>query len=172
MPFTNINYLQSGNARQQQAFRILTRHRVLEKLEAFDPILTGTIPIEIDIATSDLDIICYCPDLQAFRASVEAGFRDAPGFSMREKTTNGQACVVANFELDGFPIELFGQNVPTRQQNAYRHMLVEHRILQERGADFRQQVIALKQQGVKTEPAFAQLMGLEGDPYAALLQME
>lgn len=172
MDFTTIAYLQSGTPSQRRAYRILTRYQVLEKLKACDPILTGTIPINIDIESSDLDISCYCPDLQAFRATVEAGFRDAPGFSIREKSINGQACVIANFELDGFPIELFGQAVPTRQQNAYRHMLVEHRILQERGEAFRRQVIALKRQGIKTEPAFARLLGLRGDPYLELLALE
>ncbi|MEZ4942221.1 MAG: DUF4269 domain-containing protein [Saprospiraceae bacterium] len=172
MTFTTIAYLQSGTPSQRRAWRILTRYRVLEKLEPYDPILTGTIPIGIDIDSSDLDICCNAPDLPAFRAAVETGFRDAPGFSIREKSIHGQACVVANFELDGFPVELFGQAVPTRQQNAYRHMLVEHRILQERGAAFRQQIIALKKQGIKTEPAFARLLGLNGDPYLELLSLE
>ncbi len=172
MPFDNIEYLKSGNNRQRRAYRILTRHRVLEKLKAYDPILTGTIPIGIDIKSSDLDICCYCPDLQAFRATVEAGFRDAPGFSLRQKSKQGQPCVIANFELEDFPIEIFGQNIPTREQNAYRHMCIEHRILQERGAAFRQQVIALKKQGVKTEPAFRMLLGLTGDPYLELLAFD
>ncbi len=30
---------------------------------------------------------------------------------------------------------------------------------------FRQEIIALKKQGYKTEPAFAMALGLKGDPY-------
>lgn len=50
-------------------------------------------------------------------------------------------------------------------------MLVEYKLLQQHGEDFRQQVVALKKAGIKTEPAFAKLLQLPGDPYEALLQL-
>ncbi|MGV2488720.1 UNVERIFIED_CONTAM: DUF4269 domain-containing protein, partial [Bacillus mycoides] len=58
MNFDNIEYLQHGNNRQRQAYSILTNNQILSKLKQFDPILVGTIPINIDIENSDLDIIC------------------------------------------------------------------------------------------------------------------
>ena len=48
-------------------------------------------------------------------------------------------------------------------------MLIEYRLLRERGEMFRQEIIALKKQGHKTEPAFAIALGLKGDPYRELL---
>lgn len=51
-------------------------------------------------------------------------------------------------------------------------MLIEHQILLEKGESFRQEIISLKKQGIKTEPAFAQLLGLSGDPYEAILRLE
>ena len=67
-------------------------------------------------------------------------------------------------------IEIFGQNVPTELQNGYKHMIIEDKILQSRDENFRLEIIKLKQNGYKTEPAFAFLLGLNGDPYAELLK--
>ena len=48
-------------------------------------------------------------------------------------------------------------------------MIIEHKILQENDEKFRRDIIKLKERGLKTEPAFAKLLGLEGNPYQALL---
>lgn len=142
----------------------------MEKLKSFDPILVGTIPICIDIENSDLDIICYANNLPAFKQSIETLFGNEKELKIWERTErNGQA-VVANFIADNFIIEIFGQAIPSKQQNAYRHMLIEHQLLVENGEEFRQDIIKLKQEGYKTEPAFAVLLGLKGDPYKALLE--
>lgn len=55
--FTEIDYLKNGNERQKKAYEILTKYRILEKMKDYSPILAGTVPIEIDIKGSDLDII-------------------------------------------------------------------------------------------------------------------
>lgn len=167
-----LDHLQHGSARQRQAYATLHAHRVMELLQSYDPILVGTIPIGIDIASSDLDIICHAVDLEAFAEALHAHFAHAAGWRMRMQDQRGKQAVIANFRLDDFEVEVFAQDVPTRMQLGYRHMVVEHRLLAQHGADFRAQVIALKQQGIKTEPAFAMLLGLAGDPYLALLQLE
>ena len=170
--FDSLDYLQLGTHRQRAAFGTLTSHRVMEVLLAYDPILVGTVPIGIDLEGSDLDVICCFGDRQAFLEAVIAGFQNAAGFSIRTHMHQGTWSVIANFRLDDFDIEVFGQAIPTRRQLGYRHMLIEHRLLLQHGEPFRQNILALKRQGLKTEPAFAVALGLEGDPYMALLELE
>lgn len=74
MNFDNIEYLQNGNEKQRQVYSILTYNQVLSKLKQFDPILVGTIPINIDIENSDLDIICCFSDKQEFQKSIVSKF--------------------------------------------------------------------------------------------------
>ncbi len=64
--FLNISYLQSGNEKQKKAYQVLTDNKVLEKLAPYQPIVVGTIPINIDIENSDLDIICEVYDYNEF----------------------------------------------------------------------------------------------------------
>ncbi|MGN7783991.1 DUF4269 domain-containing protein [Niabella sp. 22666] len=171
MQFQDISYLEKGTKRQQEAYAILQQNKVMEKLHAFTPALVGTIPINIDIETSDLDIICCFENKNFYRDTIVKLFKDNEFFSIREREDKEET-VIAGFFIEGFMIEIFGQNIPCRQQLGYRHMLIEHDLLNKYGEAFRWQIIALKKQGYKTEPAFAKLLGLQGDPYQALLQLE
>jgi len=49
---------------------------------------------------------------------------------------------------------------------------VERRLLAIGGDGFRRAVMAARRSGLKTEPAFAAVLGLDGDPYEALLYLE
>ncbi len=170
--FDTLNYLQNGNIRQQLTYQLLTEHKIFDYLATYDPILVGTIPINIDIETSDLDIACYWTNKAQFKADLIYFWGENPTFRLIETFVNREETIIANMKISGFDIEIFGQNIPTKQQNGYRHMIIEHQILTERGTLFRQQVIDLKRQGIKTEPAFGLLLGIESDPYQALLDFE
>lgn len=170
MKFLTINYLKYGTQKQIQAFETLTQNRVLQHLSVFNPVLVGTIPINIDIEKSDLDIICYWENKQEFIDSIKLYFKNENHFTIRETVIDYQETVIANFLLDVFEVELFGQNIPVENQNGYKHMLVEYEILKAKGEGFRQEIIKLKEQGYKTEPAFCKLLGLTGNPYQELLK--
>lgn len=167
--FKNPNYLKTGNKRQQKAFKELYDLNIFKILEPYHPILAGTIPIGIDIPESDLDIICQCENHPAFSKKIQDHFSNQVDFNISTKEWNGIESTVARFKATYFEIEIFGQDIPTTQQNAYRHMIKEYEILNQKGDDFKSKIIELKRQGIKTEPAFAMLLGLEGDPYQALL---
>ncbi|RAU82294.1 DUF4269 domain-containing protein [Pontibacter arcticus] len=170
--FTNIAYLKEGNKRQQQAFIELTQLSIFEDLQAYRPILTGTIPIGIDLPESDLDIICECSNHQEFTKTLTSLYSDKDKFEIRTNTWNNIVSTVATFRSGEFEVEIFGQDCPTNNQNAYRHMLVEHKVLNLKDDKFRTEIIRLKQEGLKTEPAFAKLLGLVGNPYVELLKFE
>jgi len=165
--FKNIAYLKDGNARQQQVYAVLTAHQVLSKLQPYQPIVVGTIPIAIDIAESDIDIVLQATDLLALREVLTAYFGLYTAFEIQFIKEDVLLC---NFEIDQIPVELFATPNASDQQNGYLHMLKEYEILQAKGEDFAEQVRKLKRQGIKTEPAFCQLLQLEGDPYEAILK--
>ncbi|TPG38220.1 DUF4269 domain-containing protein [Flavobacterium pectinovorum] len=168
--FTTINYLKIGNPKQILAFEVLSETKILSNLAEFDPILVGTIPINIDIENSDLDIICYWKNKAEFAEKLKTLFANESEFQIRETLINNQETVIANFKINSFEIEIFGQNIPTKNQNGYKHMLIEYEILKAKDENFRLEIIKLKQNGYKTEPAFASLLGLNGDPYSELLK--
>jgi len=170
--FTNIEYLKEGNHRQKKAYNELSKLGVFNDLKLYDPILTGTIPIEIDIPESDLDIICHCSNHKKFQDNLNKLYTNKNDFLLYTTNCDGLLSTVAKFSTPQFKIEIFGQNQPTKKQSAYRHMLIEHKILNEKGNEFRKRIINLKLEGTKTEPAFAQLLGLEGNPYLELLNVK
>ncbi|RZJ51813.1 MAG: DUF4269 domain-containing protein [Flavobacterium sp.] len=168
--FGNIEYLKTGNQKQIRAFEVLTKNNILSNIAEFDPFLAGTIPINIDIENSDLDIICYWKNKNHFEEKLKTVFGKENGFTIRKTKIDEQESIIANFKIDDFEIEIFGQNIPVKNQNAYKHMIIEYNILQLKGEKFRQEIIKLKQNGYKTEPAFGILLGLKDDPYQELLQ--
>ncbi|MEF2965321.1 DUF4269 domain-containing protein [Paenibacillus sp. M1] len=169
---SRLEYLLEGTSVQREVYRLLKQYRLFEILEAYDPVLAGTVPLDIQIAGSDLDILCEVHDFAAFEAMVERHFAHLPGFALVRRRVEGIERVKVNFNCGDWPVELFGQPVPTAVQNGYRHMMVEARMLRLYGESFKRRIIKLKQGGLKTEPAFARLLRLEGDPYRELLALE
>lgn len=151
--FTKIDYLKDGNERQKRAFEVLTKYKIFKVLEFYSPILAGTIPIEIDIEGSDLDIICELDFKFEEDFLYDIAFSKMIPFEADAKVEypiiDGEKSIVINFILEGFPIEIFAQNKPATQQNAYLHMIAEHKILQEKAEDFKQKIIELKKKESK-----------------------
>lgn len=170
--FDTIDYLQNGNERQQSAFKALQSAQILEKLQAFSPLLVGTVPIDIDVPGSDLDIICDRSLAPGYKEHLITHFSTYPSFEIYDTLIRGESVTMAKFRLAGWDIEIYGQDLPTHQQNGYRHMCIEHQLLLTHGEPFRQKIIKLKLEGFKTEPAFALAMDLKGDPYMELLKLD
>jgi len=147
--------------------------RLLSALAPFTPTLVGTYPLGLQTSSSDLDLICYCPDLAQFERALSAALLESglPPTPPRRVQLALEASVT-NVNCEGFPVEVFCQPIPVAEQHGFRHMIVEGRLLQLGGERLRARVLALRAQGLKTEPAFANALGLTGDAYAALLCLE
>jgi len=171
MKWKDINYLKKGSAIQQKAYNCLTALQLFNSLNEYQPILTGTIPIDIAIDNSDLDIACRYLDADKFEHKLSSLYGKQPRFKIEQKEKNGYWVVIANFLYQDFEIEVYGSLFPVSSQNSYRHMIIEHHILQLLGKAFKQQIIQLKKDGLKTEPAFARLLQIAGDPYQGLLAL-
>jgi len=167
-----LDYLRDGDPVQQSAFHCLTEWRIIQDLASYKPILCGTVPLGISLPDSDLDIICEVADLPSFEGHLTRHFAHLPDFSLSYDSTSTGPALTVVFQTPCFSIEIFGQAIPVKDQHAYRHMLQEARILAYGNTAFRKGIIHLKQKGLSTEEAFARQLGLDGDPYEALLRLE
>lgn len=170
--FTNIDYLRNGSLLQQQGWKILSDTNALLNLKSFDAILAGTLPLNLYLPGSDLDIICFAEDLTHFEKYITQAFGMYSGYECTVKTIRQTRSVIGRFRHNNFLFEIFAQPVPVQNQYAYRHLRVEYFLLEQHGESLRSQVLQLKQAGLKTEPAFAKALNLAGDPYEALLAFE
>ncbi|WP_017689308.1 DUF4269 domain-containing protein [Paenibacillus sp. PAMC 26794] len=166
-------HLASGNARQQNAYHVLQSSGLLDILADYHPFPAGTVPIDIDIPGSDLDLLCYAADLDAFEAEMYGQIGAVGEFQCVRggDLPDQRPYVTCNLPVGHWPVEIFAQSVPVNRQNAYLHMIVEWRLLQLWGDAGHREIRRLKQAGWKTEPAFASVLGLQGDPYVDMLHL-
>ena len=149
---------------------VLRLSRTLDRLRAFDPHVVGALPLGLAVADSDIRVVCHAADTGRFAQAVSTYFHDAKGFRLTLWTSADRA-VVARFESYGWPIRIFGSSEPVRDQLTWRHFDVERRLLALDGEGLRATVMALRADGLKTEPAFAAALNLPGDPYAAISEL-
>ncbi|WP_440894299.1 DUF4269 domain-containing protein [Aeromonas dhakensis] len=166
-----LDYLAHGNPRQHSAHALLTAS-VWDALAAqcSDLALVSTVAIGLDRPGSDLDIVCQHPEPAAFAATLAAqGWRvtqKGADIWLAEQTLTG---------ADGhpWPLELYLTPDPLERLNGWRHLSLMATLLEQFGAAFYHEVLRLRlEEGLKGEAAICHLLGLAGDPYAALLTLE
>jgi len=167
----NINDLQFGNERQKKAYFVMQHLNIFNKLSKYSPFLAGTIPLDIDLDSSDLDIICESIDLADFHSTLKFHFGELESFTSYTLNIRDVPTQIVSFQTLGFEFEFFCQPVPVIKQYAYQHFLVEARLLNFVGFKAHEQIRILKRQGIKTEPAFAMYFNIDGDPYEELAKM-
>jgi hypothetical protein len=132
--------------------------------------VAGTAPLGLNVAASDLDVLCHATDPSAYAATLGGAFSNEAD-SIHQWIIGDQP-VIASFYAHGWRYQIFGQGQPVREQTAWRHFVVERRLLELGGPMFRAPVMRERTKRMKTEPAFAAVLRLDGDPYAALLDLQ
>lgn len=145
-----LDELAYGTVTQRAALVALRGARVFETLRAFTPVLAGTVPLDLDSAGSDFDVICEATDLKAFGQLVQSTWPRCTG---------------------EFKVEIFAQATPVEEQYAVLHLRVERKLLELGGEPARRAIRDLKAAGLKTEPAFAKYFDIAGDPYDSLARL-
>lgn len=171
LDFIDIEYLNYGNTKQKKAYIAIQKLEIMKTLNNFNPLLAGTIPIDIDIDNSDLDIICEVHDFKEFETLLKKKFGHFKNFTIKLELKKESFILVSSFHYEGFIFEIFAQPIKTIQQNAYKHMVVENRILKLCKKNSKEIIRNLKKNGYKTEPAFGVYLNLSKNPYEFLLSM-
>lgn len=177
-----LDYLAHGNPRQRSAHALLTAG-VWDKLAAqcTDLALVSTLAIGLDRPGSDLDILCQHPDPAEFAATLEAQgwLASAKGDNIwlleRTFACLDQSCANSGSDKSDacWPLELYVTPAPIETLNGWRHLTMMAALLERFGDAFYQEVLRLRlEEGLKAEAAMCRLLGLAGDPYAALLTLE
>ncbi|WP_111809524.1 DUF4269 domain-containing protein [Aeromonas allosaccharophila] len=177
-----LDYLAHGNPRQRSAHALLTAG-VWDALAAHcaDLALVSTLAIGLDRPGSDLDILCQHPNPAAFAATfAEQGWQASPkGDNIwlleRSFPCLDQHCADSDCDnrIASWPLELYVTPAPIETLNGWRHLTLMAALLEHFGDAFYREVLRLRlEQGLKGEAAMCRLLGLAGDPYAALLTLE
>ncbi|MBL0624101.1 DUF4269 domain-containing protein [Aeromonas veronii] len=175
-----LDYLAHGNERQRSAHALLTAG-VWDELAAqcTDLALVSTLAIGLDRPGSDLDILCQHPNPAAFAATLEAqgwlASAKDENVWLLERTFSclDQHSADCDQSEASWLVELYVTPAPIEMQNGWRHLTLMAALLQRFGDAFYREVLRLRlEQGLKGEAAMCRLLGLAGDPYAALLTLE
>ena len=140
-------------------------------LAPYDPHVAGTPPLGLELPSSDVDVLCHAPDSVAFAAVVWEAFSNEADFLMRQWIAESRP-VIASFTAHSWRFEIFGHASPVHHQNGWRHFVIERRLLALAGPEFRTAIMQMRIKDIETEPAFAAMLELKGDPYRALLELE
>lgn len=154
--------------RQVRANRAIEESRVLDELSAYSPEVVSTILVGLDTAASDVDILCAYGEQEAFAGDFDGAFSARCSFDLSLRRDH----VVGRFRCGEFIFEVHASPIPVRSRAAYRHFRMMQRLVAVCGPRLGTRVRHLKERGLKTEPAICRVLGLSGEPYTAVLDLE
>ncbi|MBN8234138.1 DUF4269 domain-containing protein [Halobacillus kuroshimensis] len=163
-----MDLLRNGSEKQRHVLRLFQELNIAAQFKENHPVICGTIPLGIDLDESDVDVIMQAKDLSLLIKKWKCLYGDFSNFKTAEKYIRGRKIAKANFRYGGLEWELFAQNQPVTEQNAWLHMFIEYCILRE-DPSLKLIILQKKKDGFSTEAAFCDQLEIEGDPYEGLL---
>ncbi len=136
---------------------------LLEILNEHHPLLVGTLPLGLDTVDSDLDIMISINN--------KIDFENLQKKLMKNWNLEASEDFIV-LHCEDLKIEILCQNKPSTEQVAFRHFLIEERLLRLGGDKLKKNLQNWRFKGFKTEPAFAKALNIEGDPYQGLLTLQ
>jgi Domain of unknown function (DUF4269) len=146
----------------------ISQSRILDLLVDYSPQVVSTILVEFDTDQSDIDIVCEYQQQTTFAKNFADSFCHYDSYNL----TVFPEYVIGHFKKSGFLFEVYATHIPVTQQLAFRHYQVMKRIALLGDESLKQQIRVLRNEGLKTEAAISAQLRLEGDPYAAVLELE
>ncbi len=140
-------------------------------LKEFTPVFAGTIPLDIDIQGSDIDIICCVTEFTRFQTRLRECFEHLQNFIITESYGQGSRHSISQFEGHGFRVEIYGEQKEVTKQNGFLHLIAEAKLLEIGGVSSRDEIRKIKNKGHKTEPAFAEYFKIDGNSYSELIKL-
>ncbi len=151
---------------------ILKETQILKILEDLNPLVVNTFLLGIAQESSDLDILVQYDKNEEYKNFMTLHLKHLPNFKIEQFETRHQTSILASFDFKGLSFEIFAQEIPATKQVAYRHFLIEERLLKLGGPLLKEKILTLRKEGLKTEPAFAKALNLSGDPFEELLKLQ
>jgi len=156
--------------KKESIANFLSESKILHLFDHYHPCISGTFPLDLEVDKSDLDIIFSSNDLHQFINETDNHFNSYPNYKKSFFNYQNETSAVVNFDYHDLPVELFCQTKTTFQQQANLHFLIEGRLLKIFGNHLKRKILHLKKQGMKTEPAFGEVLNLN-NPYQDLLEI-
>lgn len=156
-----------------KVFEALTKSEILKRCRRYSPLIAGSFPLGLETVDSDVDVLLFSHDLEEALDHLKNCFDSYPTFEIYQSThvDSGSEFGMVRFLVDEVTFELYVESTETLRQRAYRHFQVEERLLKLGGPNFRNQIMAFRNNGLKTELAFGAVLKLKGDPYLKLIEM-
>lgn len=155
--------------KNHSVFNSLKNSEVLVKLKSFNPLVVGTFPLGLDNSNSDLDICVEFHNENDFITTANNSFSDFSNYQLSPTQVKSGQAILVKFTFENVNYEIIGQHISSNKQIAFQHFQVEEKIL--KYANCHKEILKLRSDGLKTEPAFARHLCLTGEGYNELLEL-